>query len=449
MKELETLWETVLTKLETTTSSISFELWIKTLKILEYIDNKTLVLVAPSVKAKNHIQLHYIENILSAVKAIFGQETEIKIIDNQEKEEYLKEQSITSQNISSNTQTENPFNEKYTFENFVVGKSNQFVYAGALAVAKYPGTKFNPLFIYGGVGLGKTHLLHAIGNYIRQNHPQMKIKCTTCENFTNDYIESLLSKREESKIEFREKYRNVDVLMIDDIQFLSNKESTQEEFFHTFNDLYQNQKQIIITSDRPPKEIATLAERLESRFKSGLIQDIQAPDYETRIAILRKKAQQERYFIDDDVLEFIAAKINTNIRVMEGFLSKVHFLASLLGKRSATLEEAQEAFKDDIDHQKRSLTMDSITTAVCSYFNVEKSDIVGKKKSKEIVEPRMISIYLIKELIDPPLMAIGNFFGGRDHTTIMHARDKISEQLKTDPEIKNVINQIKSSLSIS
>jgi len=292
-------------------------------------------------------------------------------------------------------------------------------------------------------------LLHAIGNYIIQFYPNLKIKYVTCEKFTNDYIESMLSKKEESKIEFRERYRNLDVLMVDDIQFLSKKDSTQEEFFHTFNDLYQNNKQIILSSDRPPKEIATLAQRLESRFASGLIQDIQPPDFETRIAILRKKAQQERYFIDDDVIEFIADKINTNIREMEGLLSKVHFFATLLGKKSAGIDEAKEAFKENLNSVKENLTLDSITDIVCNHFNISKTDIVGKKKSKEIVEPRMIAIYLINEILDVPLMTIGKYFGGRDHTTIIHARDKITELVKTDPETKYIISQLKMLINVS
>ncbi len=269
----------------------------------------------------------------------------------------------------------------------------------------------------------------------------------TCEKFTNDYIESLRANKDMANFEFREKYRNLDVLMIDDIQFISNKTSTQEEFFHTFNDLYQRQKQIIIASDRPPKEIATLEERLRSRFTSGLIQDIQTPDFETRVAILRKKAQQEKYSIDDEVINFIAEKIDTNIREMEGILSKVFFFATLLGKKSATLEEAYEAMKENMDEIKEGLSPDMVIDTVCKYFNISKNDIVGKKKNKEIVEPRMICIYLICELLDLPLVAIGKKFGDRDHTTIMHARDKITEQIKTNNKIKVYITDIKDLLT--
>lgn len=447
MEETRSLWNKVLTKLELKVSTVSFELWIKTINLLDYKDGKTLILVASSKTAKNQLIKNHTQQLKDAVSQIFGEKTDFSILDSEEKEIYIKNLNPSQQNQFdlTNKQEDKPiFNQKYTFENFVVGKSNQFVYAGARAVSENPGKRFNPLFIYGGVGLGKTHLLHAIGNYTTSHYPDLKIKYVTCEKFTNDYIESMLSKREESKVEFREKYRKLDILMVDDIQFLSKKDSTQEEFFHTFNDLYQNNKQIILSSDRPPKDIATLAERLESRFASGLIQDIQLPDFETRIAILRKKAQQERYFIDDEVIEFIAEKIDTNIREMEGFLSKVHFFATLLGKKTAGLEEAREAFKEKLDTSRENLNIDLIIDKVCEYFNISKSDIVGKKKSKEIVEPRMIAVYLASELLDIPLIAIGKHFGGRDHTTIIHARDKITQQVKINPSIKAVVAELKS-----
>ena len=381
---------------------------------------------------------------------MFGNGTEYEILDPNEKEEYLQKnkpnenQALVNDNFA---EEKCMFNSKYTFDNFIVGKSNQFCYAAARAVAENPGQKLNPLFIYGGVGLGKTHLLHAIGNYLKQNNPKLKIQYVTCEKFTNDYIESLGTNKEKGTVkgtaEFREKYRNLDVLMVDDIQFISKRTSTQEEFFHTFNDLYQQNKQIIISSDRPPKEIETLEDRLRSRFSSGLIQDIQAPDFETRVAILRKKAQLERYFIDDDVIEFIAEKVDTNIREMEGLLSKVYFFATLLGKKSASIEEAREAFKEQLDVQKEKLTPQTIIQTVCDYYGIEYNEITGKKKSKEIVEPRMIAIYLISDMMDIPLISIGRLFGGRDHTTIIHSRDKISELLKRDHKTKTIINDLK------
>lgn len=449
MQELQIMWERVLSKLEMMTTAVSFDLWIRPLEVLEFKDYNTLILVASSTTAKNQLLKNHKIQLQNAINEVFNDNINFEILDQNEKDEYIKTNTpAKNQKIEEEgNKTNSNFNEKYTFDNFVVGKSNQFVYAAAKSVAENPGQKFNPLFIYGGVGLGKTHLLHAIGNYIKSAYPDKKIMYATCEKFTNDYIESLRANKDMANFEFREKYRNLDVLMIDDIQFISNKTSTQEEFFHTFNDLYQRQKQIIIASDRPPKEIATLEERLRSRFTSGLIQDIQTPDFETRVAILRKKAQQEKYSIDDEVINFIAEKIDTNIREMEGILSKVFFFATLLGKKSATLEEAYEAMKENMDEIKEGLSPDMVIDTVCKYFNISKNDIVGKKKNKEIVEPRMICIYLICELLDLPLVAIGKKFGDRDHTTIMHARDKITEQIKTNNKIKVYITDIKDLLT--
>ena len=449
MQDLNSLWKAVLDKLELNVSNVSFVMWFKPLKVLDFSEeNKKLVLATNSTSAKNQILRNYFEKLSSAIKDIFGEGIEIEVLDPNEEIEFIKKNG--EKTVEKEVEvSKNPFNAKYTFDNFVVGKSNQFVYAAARAVAEHPGEKFNPLFIYGGVGLGKTHLLHAIGNYINEYNPNLKVMYVTCEQFANDYIESLGSNTKNKAIlEFRNKYRNLDVLMVDDIQFISKKTSTQEEFFHTFNELFQNNKQIIISSDRPPKDIETLADRLRSRFTCGLIQDIQQPDLETRIAILRKKCQLEKYIIDDDVIDFIAEKINTNIRELEGMLSKVYFLATLIGKRSATMEEAKEAFNGQIEEEKNEgLTPEQIIETVCNYFDITKQDIIGKKKSKDVVEPRMIAIYLISEILEIPLVSIGKIFGGRDHTTIMHSRDKISDQLKTSHKIQSFVSEIKKMLT--
>ena len=449
MQDLNSLWKAVLDKLELNVSNVSFVMWFKPLKVLDFSEeNKKLVLATNSTSAKNQILRNYFEKLSSSIKDIFGEGIEIEVLDPNEEIEFIKKngEKTVEKEVEVN---KNPFNSKYTFDNFVVGKSNQFVYAAARAVAEHPGEKFNPLFIYGGVGLGKTHLLHAIGNYINEYNPNLKVMYVTCEQFANDYIESLGSNTKNKAIlEFRNKYRNLDVLMVDDIQFISKKTSTQEEFFHTFNELFQNNKQIIISSDRPPKDIETLADRLRSRFTCGLIQDIQQPDLETRIAILRKKCQLEKYIIDDDVIDFIAEKINTNIRELEGMLSKVYFLATLIGKHSATMEEAREAFNGQIEEEKNEgLTPEQIIETVCNYFDITKQDIIGKKKSKDVVEPRMIAIYLISEILEIPLVSIGKIFGGRDHTTIMHSRDKISDQLKTSHKIQSFVSEIKKMLT--
>lgn len=444
MKELQEMWKQILNKIEIMVSAVSFELWIEPLEVLDFQNSQKLILATNTEYAKKQLLKRHSEQLGQAIKEVFGEDISFEVLDPIEKKTYLKKNiPDTNQAISKSEQKEkNAFNQKYTFDNFVVGKSNQFVYAAAHSVAENPGKRFNPLFIYGGVGLGKTHLLHAIGNYIQKESSDLKIKYVTCEKFTNDYIEAISPGKNNLVTAFREKYRSVDILMIDDIQFISNKPSTQEEFFHTFNDLYQNNKQIIISSDRPPKEIQ-LEDRLRSRFASGLIQDVQSPDFETRVAILRKKAQLEKYSIDDEVINFIAEKVDTNIREMEALLSKVSFFSSLLGKKSATIEDAKEAFKEDLDEKREDLTPENIIEAVCKYFGVTKADLIGKKKSKEIVEPRMIGIYLVNEMLDLPLVVIGKHFGGRDHTTIIHARDKITEAVKENGKIKSLVNAVK------
>ena len=365
------------------------------------------------------------------------------MLDPDEKENYLNKPVEAEQEVNKTTPL-CKFIPKYTFDNFVVGNSNKYVYAAARGVAEHPFDKINPLFIYGGVGLGKTHLLHAIGNYLTKHNPELKILYVTCDQFTRDYVESLKSSNMQANIEYKEKYRSVDVLMIDDIQFIANRTGTQEEFFHTFNDLYQNQKQIIIASDRPPKEIASLEERLRSRFSMGLMQDIQTPDFETRLAILQKKALQDKYSVDEEVINFIAERCDTNIRELEGMLSKVSFYASLTGKPSATLEDVNEALKDQVTTTKQSLTADRIIDCVCKYFSISKDDLVGKKKNKEIVEPRQICMYLICEMLDLPLVSVGQIFGGRDHTTVIHAREKISDLIKENNRIRVTVNDLKS-----
>lgn len=425
-------------------NSVSFQLWMKDLEFVD-MNGDTLICCANSQTAKKLLQTTYAEIFADAISRHCGNGVRVEIFEQQEKDAYLSK--IYAKRLAAEAKKAekvNPsFNPLYTFDNFVVGNSNNFVYHACKAVAENPGKKFNPLFIYGGVGLGKTHLLHAIANHIAANFPEKKICYNTCENFTNDYIESLRSDNDHATLDFREKYRNVDVLMIDDIQFISNKTSTQEEFFHTFNDLYQLNKQIIISSDRPPKEIATLEERLRSRFASGFIHEIIHPDFETRVAILKKKADLEGYAFDDEVIYYIAEKLDTNIREMEGGLEKVFFLATLVGKSKATMQEALEALKSDENDISRAVTADKIIENVCKYFNLTNSDLVGKKKSKEIVEPRMIAIYLITELCDLPLMSIGQKLGGRDHTTVMHARDKIAKEIQTNQRIKMFVRDIK------
>lgn len=449
MQDITVIWQQILEKLELRISSVSFMLWIKTIKPIEIDDKDNFIIAAQSISAKNQIGRNFMDKISDCCFEVVGKPMKIVVLDPNEEIEYLKNNKVEEKDNSVKDE-KNPFVEKFTFDNFVVGKSNQFVYAAARTVAEHPGKRYNPLFIYGSSGLGKTHLLHAIGNYIREFEPSLKIKYVTCEQFTNDYISSLYSStKNKAIIEFREKYRNLDVLMVDDIQFISNKKETQEEFFHTFNEMTLSNKQVIICSDRPPKEIATLEDRLRTRFASGLIHDIQKPDIETRIAILHKKSQLEKYYAEDEVINYIAEHIDTNIRELEGKLSEVYFLATLSGKKIATMDEVKDIFSNQKEELKNDLTPDKIISVVCDYFNISYQDIIGKKKNKEIVEPRMIAIYLISELLNLPLVNIGKIFGGRDHTTIMHSRDKISQDLKVNKKTQTLVNEIKNSLTLS
>src|SRR5574344_741387 len=327
MQNMKESWNQVLDTLSNQVTTVTFDLWIKTLEPLMIKDN-CLILLSNSETAKKRASELCSGELKLAIADSFEDVSSFKIISPEEKDNFVSDLDTQNTIVPDRQIEQFAFNPKYTFDSFVVGKSNEFVYAASRAVAETPGKKFNPLFIYGGVGLGKTHIMHAIGNYLKSNSPQLKVIYITCEKFTNDYIDSLRGNGKEKSISaFREKYRNVDVLMVDDIQFISNKTRSQEEFFHTFNDLYQAGKQIVIASDRPPKEIATLSERLVSRFTSGLIQDIQSPDFETRVAILKRKAMEENYNIDEKVFSYLAEKIDTNIRELEGSLAKVHFYA--------------------------------------------------------------------------------------------------------------------------
>ena len=438
-------WLKVKDTLENQMSAIGFDLWIKPLEIIDKTDN-IILLSAPSDVAINQIKKLYSEQLKKAITEVYADVVGFELLLTSEVEGYLKSRSKEVPAAVKPKMTLDSKYAKYTFDNFVVGKCNNIAFAACKSVAENPAGVFNPLFLYGGVGLGKTHLLLSIGNYIAQNNPELAICYNTCENFTNDYLASIRNSKDRSPYAFREKYRNVDVLLIDDIEFISGKDATQEEFFHTFNDLFQNNKQIVVTSDRPPKDFANLEDRLRSRFSMGLIQDLQQPDYETRYEILRKKAEMEKYSVNEEVLEYIAEKVETNIRELEGVLTKVVFFAKISGRPVATLNDAQEALKEQIQEQSEGLTIDSIVDAVCAYYNVSKQDLIGKKKNKEIVDPRQICMYLITELMDTPLKSIGMYFGGRDHTTIMHARDKTAAQVKINSNLKNSINDIKNSI---
>jgi chromosomal replication initiator protein len=327
---------------------------------------------------------------------------------------------------------------KFTFDSFVVGPSNRFVHAASLAVCDSPAKAYNPLFIYGGTGLGKTHLMQAIAQRVLEKHSRFKILYISSENFTNHLINAIQTKTTQK---FRDKYRSVDLLLIDDIQFIAGKESTQEEFFHTFNDLYEAHKQIVVSSDKPPKEIGGLEERLVSRFLYGLVTDIQPPDFETRMAILKKKSEAETIVIPDDVFYFLAEKVRTNIRELEGALKRVFFSARLMGK-DVTIDMAKEVLKDMIIEGEKRVTIDLIQKHVCDYFGIKLSDMKVKKRSRAIAYPRQIAMYLARQLTDYSLPEIGEHFGGRDHTTVLHAHEKIENDLKVKKGLTESIDKL-------
>jgi chromosomal replication initiator protein len=435
-RNLDQIWEDVLNLIKVELTEVSFNTWLKSIEPISLTDDE-IVLGAPNDFTKGILEGRYFNLIRNAINQITGSNYNIKFIIPGEEVQPLapSPKEVENEDILNKSK----LNPKYSFSTFVTGKSNEFAHAASVAVAEAPAQTYNPLFIYGGVGLGKTHLMHAIGHYILSQNPNAKVVYVSSEKFTNELINSIREYRNE---EFRNKYRNVDVLLIDDIQFIAGKEGTQEEFFHTFNALHDANKQIIISSDRPPKEIPTLEDRLRSRFEWGLITDIQAPDLETRIAILRKKANLENMEIPDDVMLLIANKIQSNIRELEGALIRVVAYSSLTNK-AITEELAEEALKDIISNNKPvEITVDLIKDKVSKRFDIRMDDFNSKKRTRAIAYPRQIAMYLTRELTDLSLPKIGDEFGGRDHTTVIHACEKISTDLVSDHQLRNKIDNI-------
>ncbi len=443
MNEIKKIWLDVLGVLEREISStITYDVWIKTLEAVD-IEGEKLILCAPSESNKLKVNREFKTLIVSVLKSLNTLITDVEIIVSGEYEK--KEEAVEEKLDDLPAKVEaNVINPKYTFDNFVVGKCNQLAYAAARAVAEEPGQHYNPLFIYGGVGLGKTHIMQAIGNAIRKQKPNLKVLYIPSEKFVNEYVMSVRKGGISSDFgkQFREKYRNLDVLMMDDIQFVSKKPETQNELFHTFNDLTQAGKQIIFASDRAPSEIPDLEDRLRSRFEWGLIADIQQPDMETRIAILQKKALAQKAVIANDVLTYMAQRLATNIREMESMLNKVILLAKLYNK-PITIELAQETFKDYSEPTEEAVGAEDVIDCTCKYFDVKKEDLLGKKRDKKIVEPRQICIYVISEMLPLPLTTIGEIMGGRDHTTVLHAKNKVSSLLGKDERFDKAITDIK------
>lgn len=430
------IWEKTLDIIKVELTEVSFNTWLKSITPLMIKDDFILFYV-PDDFTKGIIETRYATLIKNALKQVTSRYMDIKFTLNKTDIDIENYNTIKEKKEGEET-SNTSLNPRYTFDTFVVGNSNRLAHAASVAVAESPAKAYNPLFIYGGVGLGKTHLMHAIGHYILNQNKKAKVVYVSSETFTNELINSI---RDDRNIEFRNKYRNVDILLIDDIQFIAGKERTQEEFFHTFNSLYEANKQIIISSDRPPKEIPTLEDRLRSRFEWGLIADIQPPDLETRIAILKKKAKLENLVIPDEVLVYIAKKILSNIRELEGALIRIVAYSSLTN-REINEELAVEALKDIISNTKpKYITANLIKEKVAEFFNIRIEDFNAKKRTKSIVYPRQIAMYLCRELTDMSLPKIGEEFG-RDHTTILHAYDKIASDMEIDPELKNVVNEI-------
>ena len=447
MKECEKVWSSVLDRIATKVTAPAYEIYFNKLTPVTVKDGK-LILSAPLPSVRNGIMKNYTGPLNMAIRESLEKIEGAVIILESEKDNYLDE---TEKIVEEKKEEFSPsmkkivFQKSFTFDNFVIGDSNKYAAAAARAVAENPGTNLNPLFIYGKPGLGKTHILHAIGNEILRNNPDLRVYYTTAENFTNDLIYSIRnSNNTELTKQFREKYRNLDVLMIDDVQFLANKNSSQESLFHIFNDLYTAEKQIILSSDRPVKELTYIEDRLTSRFASGVIADIQPPSFETRVAILQKKAYQYKINVSPEVIEYIAEKEKYNIRLMEGMLKTVGYFASLNGRSADSIEFVMEALRDSSNNQTNEITVKKIVEVTCEYFGIKQADICGKKKTKELVEPRQLAMYIVTYILpDVPLATIGQFFGGRDHTTVIHARDKIQQKLLEDPVYKKKVEDIK------
>ena len=452
--QLHEIWQLTLSELSKDLNKPSFETWFNLTKPVSF-ENSCLVIEVPNDFTKEWFETRYREQIVRALKEITSDDHRVSFVissDFQDKTETETPEDLFSKNtdFTSTQKTDDHlknkyisnFNPRYTFDTFVVGMCNRLSHAASLAVAESPARAYNPLFIYGGVGLGKTHLLHAIGQYTLINHGFSRVSYFSSEKFTNEFINAI---RDNKTLEFRNKYRNMDVLLIDDIQFLAGKEQTQEEFFHTFNALHDNNKQIIISSDRPPKEIPTLEDRLRSRFEWGLITDLQTPDLETRTAILKKKALSDGIDIPDQVIQYIAGKVITNIRELEGALIRIVAYASL-SETPVTLELTEAALQDIIFTRKKNITVINIINATAENFNIKPEEVLSKKRTQNIAMTRQVAMYLCRMLTDLSLPKIGEEFGGRDHTTVLHAFKKIDSLISKNNDFKNRLELIKNNI---
>ena len=449
MEELKQKWDLIIQTLKEDydITDMSFRTWIKPIQVYSVVGDKITLLIPENNNDSDgkglsynmrvgYIERKYLAAITLTIAEIMGREYDVTLMSSIDKEKIDKKQKQKDTSASKNNNIQN-LNPNYTFETFVIGNNNNLAHAASLAVAETPGEVYNPLFIYGGVGLGKTHLMQAIAHFIIKTKPELKVLYVTSETFTNELIDSV---KNQKNSEFREKYRNIDVLLIDDIQFIIGKESTQEEFFHTFNALYQDRKQIVISSDRPPKEMETLSERLRTRFEMGLPVDIQIPTYETKMAILNKKAELGGYDIPDEVKDYVATHIKSSIRELEGALTKLSAFAKL-SSNPITVEFAEEALKDLISpDSRREITPELIIDIVAEHFNIKSEDILSQKRSADIVYPRQIAMYLCRQMTTNTVQSLGKAFGNRDHTTILHGADKINKMVISDENTKSTID---------
>ena len=455
IEKIKENWDKILLTLkeEHEISNISYSTWLEPLKPHSFKDNKVTIIV-PEQTFLQYVNKKYGFLLKVTISEFLEKECEVDFKVKEQIEE--AEEPSSPQLIKNNKALVSPdviqsanLNPKYTFDTFVVGSNNKFAHAASLAVAESPGEIYNPLFLYGGVGLGKTHLMHSIAHFILQKNPSSRILYVTSEEFTNEVIEAIRNSNNTAMTKFREKYRNIDVLLIDDVQFIIGKESTQEEFFHTFNTLHGANKQIILSSDRPPKDMDILEDRIRSRFEWGLLADIQSPDYETRIAILRKKQELDGYSVSDDVIEYIASNIKSNIRELEGALNKIIAYANL-EKREINIDLAEQVLRDIISpNEKKVITPEFIIDTVADHFDITPSDIVGSKRSSKIVFPRQIAMYLCREMLDAPLTGIGKMMGDRDHTTVMHGIEKIEKEMSAKDSVRNTVDILKKKINPS
>ena len=419
------------------TTMITFETWIQPLEIESMSDN-IIVLRASSSFQRETVENKYLDLLTNAFNFLTHKNNKVFVkLASDENDIFTNTPAVNNKAIINSG-----LNPKYTFSSFVVGNNNKFAQAAAMGVTENPGSKYNPLFIYGGVGLGKTHLMQAIGNEVLKNNPNAKVLYITSDTFTNQLINAI---KDQTTEKFRAKYRTIDILLIDDIQFIANKKSTQEEFFHTFNSLYEDGKQIVISSDKPPKDIELLEDRLKSRFEWGLIADISNPDYETRLAILRKKTQMDNIIIDDEILSAIATKVDSNIRELEGTLNKLIAKASLTNS-PITMEMTQKAIDDIVASQQKIISSAYIQDVVSKYFNIDPQDLKGSKRSNDVTFPRQIAMYLCRNVAQMSMPQIGKDFGNRDHSTVMHACNKIEKEIKTNSNTKLIVESVQNLL---